>query len=325
MHACFLLHPGLCPGRGWTRDTERAGGSYSGLSFGTQRKSFSSSHPPNRLPAPERGGLSWPPEREVWKLASGVVRPTGTRHWAAAVGRSRDSGHGHIGTWVQIIVAWLRWCTQVAMSPKDWIKFLDTPSQGPKNGELPGWGRGAERKAPRNSPNFRSPSSRSLGPWRPGGAFTWACEKQKQDFAAGGPWTGGGDGHPAQSRPLLPRLEHCQSLPPGSGAPNWLCSSPTQQLEVVNCSHCPERTNEAPGSVPAQGAFCSLQPFQPGMGCLFPPQRPAVPVRPQWLQTPGSGVGALACQRAAAQMSPTSLTGSRLSCARSGPVGRQRS
>lgn len=134
-----------------------------------------------------------------------------------------------------------------------------------------------------------------------------------------------GRGHPAQSRPLLPRLEHCQSLPPGSGAPNWLCSSPTQQLEVVNSSHCPERTNEAPGSVPAQGAFCSLQPFQPGMGCLFPPQRPAVPVRPQWLQTPRNGVGALACQRAAAQMSPTSLTGSRLSCARSGPARRQRS
>lgn len=38
---------------------------------------------------------------------------------------------------------------------------------------------------------------------------------------------------------------------------------------------------------------------------------------------PGSEVRALACQRAAAQMSSTSLTGSLLSCARSGPARRQ--
>lgn len=40
-----------------------------------QRKSFSSPHPPNCLPGPERGGLSWPPEREVWKLVSGWPGP----------------------------------------------------------------------------------------------------------------------------------------------------------------------------------------------------------------------------------------------------------
>lgn len=156
MHACFLLHPGLCPGRGWNRDTERAGGSYPGLSFGTQRKSFSSSHPPNRLPAPERGGLSWPPEREVWKLASGVVRPTGTRHWTAAVGRSRDSGQEHIGTWVQSIMAWLRRCTQVSMSPEDWIKFLDTPPKAQRIGNSQA-GEEEQREKLRETPQTSAP------------------------------------------------------------------------------------------------------------------------------------------------------------------------
>lgn len=145
---------------------------------------------------------------------------------------------------------------------------------------------------------------------------------------AEGPWVGGGDGHPEQSRPLLPRPEHCQSLPPGSGAPDRLRSSPSLQLEVVNCSHCPEGTNEVPGSVLAQDAFCSLQPLQPGMEVPSPaplhrPQKPAMPVRPQWLQTPRNEVMALACQRAAAQISSTSVTSSPLSCARSGPARRQ--
>lgn len=45
----------------------------------------------NCLPGPERESLSWPPEREVWKLVSGVARPTGTRHWTTAVSRSGDS------------------------------------------------------------------------------------------------------------------------------------------------------------------------------------------------------------------------------------------
>jgi hypothetical protein len=92
---------------------------------------------------------------------------------------------------------------------------------------------------------------------------------------AGGPWVGGGDGHPEQSRPLLPRPEHCQSLPPGSGAPDRLRSSPSLQLEVANCSHCPEGTNEVPGSVLAQDAFCSLQqPLQPGMEVPSPAPPP---------------------------------------------------
>lgn len=75
MHAGFLLHPGLCPGRGWTHDTKKQEGATQGPTLG-QRESFSSPHPPNCLPGPERGGLSWPPEREVWKLVSGVARPT---------------------------------------------------------------------------------------------------------------------------------------------------------------------------------------------------------------------------------------------------------
>lgn len=75
----------------------------------------------------------------------------------------------------------------------------------------------------------------------------------------------------------------------------------------------------------AHSALCSLQPLQSGMEVpLQPPnllQKPAKPVRPQWLQTPGSQVRALECRRAAIQMSSTSLTGSPLSSARSGPKG----
>lgn len=98
MHACFLLHPELCPGRGWTHDTEKAEGSYPGPSFWDNGGKVSHLPIPQTvcLP-PERGGLGWPPEREVWKLVSGVARPTGTRLWAAAVGSSQ----GHAGTWVQ--------------------------------------------------------------------------------------------------------------------------------------------------------------------------------------------------------------------------------
>lgn len=116
------------------------------------------------------------------------------------------------------------------------------------------------------------------------------------------------------------------------GAPDSLHSSPSLQLEVVNCSHCPEGTNEVPGRVLAQGAFCSLlsaaSSIRNGGAPPQPPnllQKPAKPVRPQWLQTPGSQVRALECRRAAIQMSSTSLTGSPLSSARSGPARRQHS
>lgn len=80
---------------------------------------------------------------------------------------------------------------------------------------------------------------------------------------------------------------------PRVSGPDRLRFSPPLQLEVVNCSHCPEGTDEVPGSVLAQGAFCSPQPLQPGMEVPFP-QKPDMPVRPQWLQTPrkrGQGSG----------------------------------
>lgn len=108
MHACFLLHPGLCPGRGWTHDTEKSRRELPRAQLRDRGKVSHLPIPLNSLPGPERGGLSWPPEREVWKLVSGVARPTGIRHWTAAVGRSGDSAQGYIGTWVQGRVAWLR-------------------------------------------------------------------------------------------------------------------------------------------------------------------------------------------------------------------------
>lgn len=54
MHACFLLHPGLCPGRGWTHDTKKQEGATQGPTLG-QRKSFSSPHPPK--------WFAWPVKR----------------------------------------------------------------------------------------------------------------------------------------------------------------------------------------------------------------------------------------------------------------------
>lgn len=69
-----------------------------------------------------------------------------------------------------------------------------------------------------------------------------------------------GEGTDTQRRagPSSPGQNTASPLPPGSGAPDRLGSSPTLQLGVVNCSHCPEGTNEALGSVQAQGVFCSL-------------------------------------------------------------------
>lgn len=81
---------GCVLGEGGPMTPKKQEGATQGPTLG-QRKSFSSPHPPNCLPGPERESLSWPPEREVWKLVSGVARPTGTRHWTTAVSRSGDS------------------------------------------------------------------------------------------------------------------------------------------------------------------------------------------------------------------------------------------
>lgn len=81
-----------------------------------------------------------------------------------------------------------------------------------------------------------------------------------------------GEGTHTQRRagPSSPGQNTASPFPPGSGAPDRLGSSPTLQLERANCSHCPEGTNEAPGSVLAQSAFGSLHPDQLGMEVPFP-------------------------------------------------------
>lgn len=118
-----------------------------------QRKSFSSPHPPNCSPGPEGEGLSWPPEREVWKLVSGVARPTGTRHWTG------DSAQGYVGTWVQGKVAWLRRYMCLCHYRTGSSFWIHGHLSGPKEWGTPRLGNRDRKKGSEKLPNFRSHSS----------------------------------------------------------------------------------------------------------------------------------------------------------------------
>lgn len=151
----------MCPGRGWAHDTEKSGGRYPGPNFGTEE---------NFLISPSPKLFAWPGKRRP-KLAPqngkcgswspGWPGPQAHDTGAVAVGCPGNFAQGYTGTWVQGKVAWLcRYMLSVCVPVGlDQVSGYTVTSQGPKNGELRGWGRGTERKAPRNSPNFRSHSS----------------------------------------------------------------------------------------------------------------------------------------------------------------------
>lgn len=100
------------------------------------------------------------------------------------------------------------------------IKFLDTqsPLWAQRMGNSQAGEEGQKEKL-RETPQTSAPIVVELGTEKTKRCLYLSLRKQKQDQKAGGPWAGGGDGHPKQSRPHLPKPEHCQSLPPGSGAP----------------------------------------------------------------------------------------------------------